>query len=105
MPHYKVLVIDYEPRGIRQLRDPLQSVGYRVTVANDGDLLVIEAGTGRLLKVAPDSGQMMVVMENLSAAFSSQLLTPVAQVAQSSDGAIYVSEPGASSFSVIRPRR
>jgi len=43
-------------------------------------------------------------MENLSAAFSSQLLSPVAQVAQASDGAIYVSEPGASSFSVIRPR-
>jgi hypothetical protein len=43
-------------------------------------------------------------MENLSAAFSSQLLSPVAQVAQASDGAIYVSEPGASSFSVIGPR-
>ena len=70
----------------------------------ESDLLVIEAGTGRLLKVAPDSGQMMVIMENLSAAFSSQLLSPVAQVAQASDGAIYVSEPGASSFSVIGPR-
>ena len=75
-----------------------------ITVANDGDLLAIEAGTGRLLKVDPDSGIMMVMMENLSAAFSSQLLSPVAQVAQASDGAIYVSEPGASSFSVIRPR-
>jgi hypothetical protein len=75
-----------------------------IAVANDGDLLAIEAGTGRLLKVNPDSGQMMVMMENLSAAFSSQLLSPVAQVAQASDGAIYLSEPGASSFSVIRPR-
>ena len=66
-------------------------------------LLIVQLITGGL-KVDPDSGIMMVMMENLSAAFSSQLLSPVAQVAQASDGAIYVSEPGASSFSVIRPR-
>jgi DNA-binding response OmpR family regulator len=36
MPHYKVLVIDYEPRGVAQLRDPLHAAGYLVSVAHDG---------------------------------------------------------------------
>lgn len=36
MPHYKILVIDYEPRGVAQLRDPLHAAGYLVTVAHDG---------------------------------------------------------------------
>jgi len=36
MPHYKILVIDYEPRGLAQLRDPLHAAGYLVTVAHDG---------------------------------------------------------------------
>ena len=36
MPHYKILVIDYEPRGVAQLRDPLHEAGYLVSVAHDG---------------------------------------------------------------------
>jgi len=36
MPHYKILVIDYEPRGLAQLRDPLHAAGYLVSVAHDG---------------------------------------------------------------------
>jgi CheY-like chemotaxis protein len=36
MPHYKILVIDYEPRGVAQLRDPLHAAGYLVSVAHDG---------------------------------------------------------------------
>jgi DNA-binding response OmpR family regulator len=51
----KVLIIDYEPRGIKQLSDPLENAGYEIIVANDGivglevfkkekpDLVLIEA--------------------------------------------------------------
>jgi DNA-binding response OmpR family regulator len=42
MPNYKILIADYEPRGIQQLRDPLESAGYSVEVAKDG-IKAIEA--------------------------------------------------------------
>jgi DNA-binding response OmpR family regulator len=42
MPDYKVLIADYEPRGIQQLKEPLEKAGYRVSVAKDG-LAAIEA--------------------------------------------------------------
>ena len=54
-PGTKVLIIDYEPRGIKQLSDPLESAGYDIRVAKDGiagikafdaekpDLVLIEA--------------------------------------------------------------
>lgn len=42
MPDYTILVIDYEPRSIRQLTALFQGAGYRVEVARDG-LAGIEA--------------------------------------------------------------
>lgn len=55
MPTFKILIIDYEPRGIKQLNDPLEAAGYQICVAKDGvsgittfqrerpDLVLIEA--------------------------------------------------------------
>jgi DNA-binding response OmpR family regulator len=55
MPTFKILIIDYEPRGIKQLNDPLAGAGYQVCLAKDGvsgiaafqqerpDLVLIEA--------------------------------------------------------------
>jgi DNA-binding response OmpR family regulator len=55
MPDYKILVVDYEPRGLQQLREPLEKAGYTIRVAKDGlraieifnetqpDLTVLEA--------------------------------------------------------------
>jgi DNA-binding response OmpR family regulator len=54
-PGTKILIIDYEPRGIKQMSDPLTEAGYEVLVAKDGlqgitafetekpDLVLIEA--------------------------------------------------------------
>jgi DNA-binding response OmpR family regulator len=54
-PGTKILIIDYEPRGIKQLSDPLAEAGFEVRVAKDGiagieafkaekpDLVLIEA--------------------------------------------------------------
>jgi len=51
----KILIIDYEPRGIKQLSDPLEDAGHEIIVAKDGivglevfkkeepDLVLIEA--------------------------------------------------------------
>jgi len=51
----KILIIDYEPRGIKQLSDPLKNAGHEILVAKDGivglevfkkekpDLVLIEA--------------------------------------------------------------
>jgi DNA-binding response OmpR family regulator len=51
----KILIIDYEPRGIKQLNDPLELAGYEIRIAKDGvagieafnkekpDLVLIEA--------------------------------------------------------------
>ncbi len=49
MSNYKILVIDYEPRGIKQLRDPLVRAGHEVTVAQDG-----VAGIEAFNEVLPD---------------------------------------------------
>lgn len=52
---FKLLIIDYDPRGIKQLSDPLESAGYEIRVAKDGvagiekfheekpDLVLVEA--------------------------------------------------------------
>jgi DNA-binding response OmpR family regulator len=32
----KILIIDYEPRGIKQLNDPLEGAGFQVRIAKDG---------------------------------------------------------------------
>ena len=42
MANYKILIADYEPRGIQQLSEPLEAAGYSVEVAKDG-LRAIEA--------------------------------------------------------------
>jgi len=54
-PGSKILIIDYEPRSIKQLEDPLTEAGFEVVVAKDGivgievfhderpDLVLIEA--------------------------------------------------------------
>lgn len=42
MPTHRILIIDYEPRSIQQLRAPLEAAGYDVHVAQDG-LAGIEA--------------------------------------------------------------
>ena len=54
-PGIKILIIDYEPRGIKQLNDPLETAGYEIRIAKDGvsgietfkkekpDLVLIEA--------------------------------------------------------------
>jgi DNA-binding response OmpR family regulator len=54
-PGIKILIIDYEPRGIKQMNDPLESAGYEIRIAKDGvsgietfkkekpDLVLIEA--------------------------------------------------------------
>jgi len=80
-----------------------------IAVANDGSLLLVEEkfgeqGQGRLLKVDPSTGNATVIYDNLNITFSSQLMKPIAQVAQTSDGTIYLSEPGALSFSLLQPR-
>lgn len=35
-PRARVLIIDYEPRSIKQLHDPLERAGYEVLIAKDG---------------------------------------------------------------------
>ena len=35
-PGTKILIIDYEPRGIKQLSEPLEQAGYEILVAKDG---------------------------------------------------------------------
>lgn len=42
MPDYRILIADYEPRGIQQLREPLEGAGFQIEVAKDG-LRAIEA--------------------------------------------------------------
>lgn len=80
-----------------------------MSLANDGNLLVIEEqssanGTGRLLKIDLQSGAQTIIADSLEISFTSKLLTPLAQVAQTADGTIYVTEPGAGRFSILRPR-
>ena len=35
-PTNKALIIDYEPRGIKQLSDPLEAEGFQIVMAKDG---------------------------------------------------------------------
>jgi DNA-binding response OmpR family regulator len=46
---YKVLVIDYEPRGIQQFAVPLETAGYDVAVEKDGI-----SGMRAFYKIKPD---------------------------------------------------
>ena len=80
-----------------------------MALANDGGLFVIEAksgadGSGRLLKIDLKSGEKTIIADGLGIYFGVKLMKPSAQVAQTSDGSIYITEPGATSFSVLRPR-
>lgn len=36
MSDYRILIADYEPRGIEQLREPLENAGYVIEIAKDG---------------------------------------------------------------------
>jgi DNA-binding response OmpR family regulator len=36
MPDYKILIADYEPRGVQQLREPLEAAGFKIEVVKDG---------------------------------------------------------------------
>ena len=49
MSHYTILLVDYEPRSVEQLRGPLVQAGYRVEVAKDGI-----AGGRRFVETKPD---------------------------------------------------
>lgn len=49
MPDYTILLIDYDPRSIDKLRGVLQTAGYRVEVAKDG-----EAGIEAFDAIRPD---------------------------------------------------
>lgn len=66
-----------------------------ITVDKDGTLLVVETGTGRLLRVDPISGNVSVVAENLEVGLAGPGGTPPTWVAMSSvaisdSGALYV---------------
>jgi len=81
-----------------------------IAIANDGNLLVMENNEGwdgRLLKVNVKTGAITVLADGL--AVNPKLdprtwgvINPRAVVAQTSDGAIFFTEPGATSFSVLR---
>jgi len=49
MAQYTILIVDYEPRSVEQLRGVLEPAGYRVDVAKDG-----VAGAERFLALKPD---------------------------------------------------
>jgi CheY-like chemotaxis protein len=49
MAQYTILLVDYEPRSVEQLREPLEQAGYQVAVANDG-----VAGAALFLSLKPD---------------------------------------------------
>ena len=49
MPDYTILLIDYDPRSISQVRNALEGAGYRVEVAKDG-----EAGIKAFEEIRPD---------------------------------------------------
>jgi sugar lactone lactonase YvrE len=81
-----------------------------IAIANDGNLLVMENNEGwdgRLLKVNVKTGEITVLADGL--AVNPKLdprtwgvINPRAVVGQTSDGAIFFTEPGATSFSVLR---
>ena len=37
MSDYTILLIDYDPRTLDLLREPLEAMGYTVAIAKDGD--------------------------------------------------------------------
>jgi sugar lactone lactonase YvrE len=84
-----------------------------MTITNDGNLLVMEIneGTnGRMLKVNLKTKGITILAENLVVdrtldKRSWNILRPHSVVAQASDGAIYFTEPGATSFSVLRAQQ
>lgn len=49
MAQYTILIVDYEPRSVEQLRGALEPAGYRVEVAKDG-----VAGAERFHELKPD---------------------------------------------------
>jgi hypothetical protein len=81
-----------------------------MTVANDGSLLVMEINEGyhgRMLRVDLKTKEITVLADYLGVSRDLDkrawaTMKPHAVVAQASDGAIYFTEPGATSFCVLR---
>ena len=40
MAQYTILIVDYEPRSVEQLRAVLEPAGYRIEVAKDGNFKI-----------------------------------------------------------------
>jgi hypothetical protein len=83
-----------------------------MTIGKDGNLIVMEKNSdpynGRMLSIDLQSGEITVLASALMVdpSINSRewnVLFPISVVAQSSDGAIYFTEPGSSSFSVLWP--
>ncbi len=83
-----------------------------MTISKDGNLIVMEKNSdpynGRMLSIDLQSGEITVLASALMVdpSINSRdwnVLFPISVVAQSSDGAIYFTEPGSSSFSVLWP--
>ena len=67
----KILIIDYEPRGIKQMYEPLKNAGHEILLAKDGvtgfeiflkenpDLVLFEAMLQLFPGVLPDRHQYM----------------------------------------------
>jgi hypothetical protein len=84
-----------------------------MTIGNDGNLLVMENGkefyNGRMLKVDLETKKVTVLADGLGVNREGEkrnwrVLFPTAAVAQASDGTVYITEPGITSFSVLRPQ-
>jgi hypothetical protein len=85
-----------------------------MTIGNDGNLLVMENGkeyyNGRMLKVDLKTKEITILANGLGVNREGEkrnwrVLFPTAAVAQASDGTIYITEPGITSFSVLRPQQ
>jgi len=83
-----------------------------MTIANDGNLIVMEKNddpyNGRMLKIDLKTYEITVLANALGVDPSVNkrdwnVLFPISVVAQTSGGAIYFTEPGSSSFSVLWP--
>ena len=83
-----------------------------ITIGIHGNLIVMENNepyNGRMLSIDLATQEITVLADALSVDPSVEkrnwrVLKPTAAVAQTSDGTIYFTEPGATSFSVLRPQ-
>jgi hypothetical protein len=102
-------------KGGKWLDQPMELVSglkgpQGMTIGNDGNLLVMEINegrNGRMLKVDLKTKEITVLADNLGVnreldTRAWHVIHPHSVVAQASDGAIYFTEPGLTSFSVLR---